>query len=70
MVSPRTLVALTQGISKPCLLKRREDRAGEVRKRQQGDRQQMLEAGCRGDWERWQVCRRYWEGVRRGLGVL
>lgn len=60
MVSPRTLVALTQGISKPCLPKTGEDRAREVGKRQQGDR---ADAGGR-------LERRLGEGVGRGLGAL
>lgn len=46
-------MAPTQVISKPCLPKRGENRAGEVGKRHRGDQEQMLQAGWRGDREGW-----------------
>lgn len=53
-------MVLTQGISKPYLPKRGEDKAGKLGKREKGDRKHMLEAGLGGDWEGCQVCREYW----------
>ena len=42
MVSPRMLSDSHPVISKPCLPKRGEERAGKLEKRQQGAREQML----------------------------